>query len=101
MDHLILMGHTGREVTEKALIVCQPKAIYPEEDRRNQITGAVVLRAGSLHLVRLEASLFCLDFLTLTERAIEAAKNIKFVPATKHRTSVSMAIQLEYNFSVH
>jgi hypothetical protein len=35
----------------------------------------------------------------LTELAIEAAKKIKFVPATKYGYPVSMWMQLEYNFS--
>jgi hypothetical protein len=34
----------------------------------------------------------------LTERAIEAAKKIKFVPAMKNGHAVSMWMQLEYNF---
>ena len=34
----------------------------------------------------------------LTERAIEAAKKIKFIPATKDGHPVSMWMQLEYVF---
>ena len=37
----------------------------------------------------------------LTERAIAAARNIKFVPATKDGRPVSMHIQLEYSFNLY
>jgi len=37
----------------------------------------------------------------LTERAIAAARQIKFSPATKDGHPVSMYIQLEYNFNLY
>jgi len=37
----------------------------------------------------------------LTERAIAAARQIKFTPATKDGRPVSMYIQLEYNFNLY
>ena len=37
----------------------------------------------------------------LTERAVAAAKKIKFVPATRDGTPVSMLMQLEYNFNLY
>jgi len=37
----------------------------------------------------------------LTERAIAAAKKIKFVPATRDGKPVSMWMQLEYNFNLY
>jgi hypothetical protein len=37
----------------------------------------------------------------LTERAVEAARRIKFFPATKDGRPVSMFIQLEYNFNLY
>jgi hypothetical protein len=39
------------------------------------------------------------DIKTLTKRSIEAARKIRFVPATKDGHPVSMWMQLEYNFS--
>lgn len=36
----------------------------------------------------------------LTESAVEAAKKIKFTPATKDGKRVSMWLQLEYNFNL-
>jgi TonB family protein len=37
----------------------------------------------------------------LTERAIEAARKIRFVPASKEGKYVSMWMQLEYNFNLY
>jgi hypothetical protein len=37
----------------------------------------------------------------LTERSIEAARRIKFVPATKDGKNVSMWMQLEYNYNLY
>ena len=37
----------------------------------------------------------------LTERAIVAARGIKFVPAKKDGRPVSMWMQLEYNFNLY
>jgi len=37
----------------------------------------------------------------LTERAIAAAKQIRFVPAQKDGHAVSMWMQLEYNFNLY
>lgn len=37
----------------------------------------------------------------LTERSIEAARKIKFIPATKDGKPVSMWMQLEYNYNLY
>jgi hypothetical protein len=37
----------------------------------------------------------------LTEKAIAAAKNIRFTPAQKDGVPVSVALQVEYNFSLY
>jgi hypothetical protein len=37
----------------------------------------------------------------LTERSIEAAKKIKFIPASKDGKFVPQAITLEYNFNLY
>jgi len=37
----------------------------------------------------------------LTEKAVEAARKIKFVPAMKDGKYVSMWMQLEYNFNLY
>jgi len=39
--------------------------------------------------------------LILLERAIDAAKKIRFIPAVKDGKYVSMWMQLEYNFNLY
>jgi len=92
----------GREVSQKARILEKPEPTYTEEARKNQVTGTVVLRAifssngqitGITPVSRLPDG--------LTERAIAAARRIKFVPAMKDGRPVSMYFQLEYNFNLY
>jgi TonB family protein len=93
---------SGKEVTSKARVLSKPEPQYTEEARKNQITGTVVLRAvftsgGQVTNIR---SVSGLPF-GLTERAIAAARQIKFSPAMKDGRPVSMYIQLEYNFNLY
>ena len=93
---------SGKEVSSKARVLSKPEPQYTEEARKNQITGTVVLRAvftsgGQVTNIR---SVSGLPF-GLTERAIAAARQIKFSPATKDGRPVSMYIQLEYNFNLY
>ncbi|MFN2511114.1 MAG: energy transducer TonB [Pyrinomonadaceae bacterium] len=93
---------SGKEVNAKARVLSKPEPQYTEEARKNQITGTVVLRAvftsgGQVTNIR---SVSGLPF-GLTERAIAAARQIRFSPATKDGRPVSMYIQLEYNFNLY
>lgn len=93
---------SGREVTQKARVLSKPEPQYTEEARKNQITGTVVLRAvftsgGQVTNIRAVSGLPY----GLTERAIAAARLIKFSPAMKDGRAVSMYIQLEYNFNLY
>jgi TonB family protein len=93
---------SGREVTSKARILSKPDPTYTEEARQNQITGTVVLRvvmsaSGEVTNIHAVSSLPY----GLTERAIAAAKQVKFVPATKDGHPVSMWIELQYNFNLY
>ncbi len=93
---------SGKEVSSKARVLSKPEPTYTEEARKNQITGTVVLRAvftsgGQVTNIRAVQGLPN----GLTERAIAAARLIKFVPATKEGRPVSMYIQLEYNFNLY
>lgn len=93
---------TGREVTSKARLISKPEPQYTEEARKNQITGTVVLKCvfssnGTVTNIRTVSGLPY----GLTERAIAAARQIKFVPATKDGHQVSMWMQLEYNFNLY
>lgn len=93
---------TGRDVTTKARLLSKPEPQYTEDARKNQITGTVVLKVvfasnGTVQNIRTVSGLPY----GLTERAIAAARNIKFVPATKDGHQVSMWMQLEYNFNLY
>jgi TonB family protein len=93
---------TGKDVTTKARLISKPEPQYTEDARKNQITGTVVLKVvfasnGSVQNIRTVSGLPY----GLTERAIAAARQIKFVPATKDGHQVSMWMQLEYNFNLY
>ena len=93
---------TGKEVTSKARLISKPEPQYTEDARKNQITGTVVLKvvfasSGQVTNIRTVSGLPN----GLTERAIAAARLIKFVPATKDGHQVSMWMQLEYNFNLY
>ena len=93
---------TGREVSQKARVLKKPEPTYTESARIFGVEGTVVLRAvfakngevTNLHVVsKLPHG--------LTERAINAARNIKFIPAMKDDHPVSMWMELQYNFSLY
>lgn len=91
--------YIGKETDQKVRLLTKPEPSYTKEARANKIAGTVILKVvftsrgtvENIHVVRELPN-------GLTERAIEAAKKIKFVPATKDGHPVSMWIQLEYNF---
>lgn len=91
--------YKGSEVTQRARVLRKPEPSYTEDARRNLVSGTVVLRCvfGADGRVRNIVVIRALPE-GLTERAIEAAKQIKFVPAIKDGKPVSMWMQLEYNF---
>ena len=93
---------SGKEVTSKAKVLSKPEPTYTESARKNQITGTVVLRAvfsSSGQVTNIHAVSGLPD--GLTERAIAAAKSIRFVPATKDGHAVSMWMELQYNFNLY
>jgi protein TonB len=91
-----------REVTQKARILSRPEPQYTEEARKNQVSGTVVLRAvfsssGQVTGIRAVSGLPY----GLTEKAIAAARQIRFSPAMKDGRAVSQYIQIEYNFNLY
>jgi TonB family protein len=84
------------------MVVTKPEPRYTEQARMDQVTGTVVLRAvfSSTGAVTNIATIKDLPG-GLTERAINAAKQIKFIPAIKDGHFVSMWMQLEYNFNLY
>ena len=93
---------TGKEVTSKAIVITKPEPSYTDAARKNQLTGTVVLRcifraSGAVTDLREVSGL---PF-GLTEKAIAAARQIRFIPAIKNGHFVSMYVQLEYNFNLY
>jgi TonB family protein len=83
-------------------ILYREKAKYTEEARQNKIQGTVVLQVvfnvnGSITEIRVIRSLPD----GLTEKAIEAARKIRFNPAVKNGTPVSVRGQLEFTFNLY
>ena len=93
---------SSSEVTEQARILYKPKPQYTEEARKNQVSGTVVLRAvlsssGQVTDIRPVSGLPH----GLTERAVDAARQIKFTPAMKDGRAVSQSTSIEFTFSPH
>jgi TonB family protein len=90
------------EVDQKARTLFRAEPQYTYEARENAVTGTVVLRAvfsasGEVTNIRVVSGLPD----GLTERAVEAARGIKFTPAIKDGRAVSQYIQIEYNFNLY
>jgi TonB family protein len=93
---------SSKEVTKKVTILSKPEPGYTEEARKNNVTGTVQLRAvfsasgqvtNVVPLKRLPDG--------LTEKAIAAARQIKFTPAMKDGRAVSSYVTLEYTFNIY
>ena len=91
-----------KDVTTKARILSKPVPEYTEEARKNQATGTVILLLiltsdgkvkGFLPIATLPYG--------LTEMSIEAARRIRFSPATIDGKPVSQFIKVEYNFNIY
>jgi TonB family protein len=83
-------------------ILYREKAKYTEEARQNKIQGVVMLQVvfhvnGSINDIRVIRGLPD----GLTEKAIEAAKKIRFNPAVKNGAPVSVRGQLEFSFNLY
>jgi len=94
--------YIGKDVDTKARLIKKPEPVYTEKARGEQITGTVVLKCifaadGTVTNIRVVVGLPG----GLTERSIEAARKIKFIPATKDGKNVSMWMQLEYNYNLY
>lgn len=92
---------SAAEVQTKARILSKPSPTYTESARRTQLTGTVILLVtcaadGTIKYIVPLQSLGR----GLTERAIHAAREIKFIPATRNGQPVSQQIIIEYNFNV-
>jgi TonB family protein len=95
-------AYATSEVTQRAVINFKPEPSFTEEARNANVTGVVRLRAvlasdGQVrHIVVLKGLSY-----GLTERAMAAARKIKFTPATVNGNPVSQYVVLEYNFNIY
>jgi TonB family protein len=90
------------EVTRKAIITFKPEPGFTEDARKNNVTGVVRLRAilsSSGGVTGISVVKGLPD--GLTEKAIAAARQIRFTPAEKDGHAVSQYIVLEYNFNIY
>ena len=92
----------GPELTTHARVLLKPEPQYTEEARKGGITGTVILsvvfsRDGQVTNIRAVQTLCC----GLTEKAMAAAKLIRFEPATREGRAVSTYMQLIYNFNLY
>lgn len=91
----------GKDVDSRVRVLAKPEPVAvpgPPEGRSG--SGTVILRAvfsstGEVVNITVVKGISG----GYTERAIEAARRIKFVPATRDGKPVSMWMQLEYNFA--
>jgi TonB family protein len=91
-----------KDVTQRAKVISKPEPGYTEEARKADITGTVVLRVvfsmsgevTGIHTIKPLPG-------GLTEKAIAAARQIRFVPAMRNGQPVSCYMQLEYNFNLY
>jgi TonB family protein len=110
IESLRLYGQAGNgagvfgygDVTQRALITFKPEPSFTDEARNHNTHGVVRLRAvlGADGHVRNVLAVKRLPD-GLTESAIEAARRIKFTPATINGRPVSQFVTLEYNFNIY
>lgn len=93
--------YSSREDIKRAVILAKPTPGYTEEARRANVSGIVRLRVvlGADGNVRHVLVLRRLSH-GLTEKAIEAARQVRFNPATLDGQPVSQYVVLEYGFNV-
>jgi TonB family protein len=84
-------------------IIDKPKASYPAQDKGTICAqGKVVLRVTFLDSGEIgRISVISGMGNGLTEQAVEAAKKIKFEPATKNGKPVSVTKPVEYSFTIY
>jgi TonB family protein len=99
--------HTDRPfpphaVSQKARILSKPEPQYTEDARRNLVSGTVIIKAvfSAYGQVTNIQAVSGLPF-GLTEKAVAAARQIRFEPAVKDGQKVAQYIQIEYNFNLY
>lgn len=94
--------HKSSELTYRVRVISKPEPRYTEQARMSQTTGTVVLKCIFSKSGAVENISAIKDLPDgLTERAIEAARRIRFIPGIKDGQFVSTWMQLEYNFNLY
>jgi TonB family protein len=90
------------ELSRRALVVTRPNPVYTEEARKNAVVGKVVIKVVLSASGRLTNIKVLSDLPNgLTESALAATNQIRFVPAMKDGRFVSTYAQFEYTFTVY
>jgi outer membrane biosynthesis protein TonB len=94
--------YTSKEVDQKVQVLRKPSPSFSRDARRKMTRGYVVLRA----ILAADETVKHIEIITglpdgLSEKAIEAARQIKFKPALKDGKPVSTWIEVEYGFYVY
>lgn len=97
-----------RQTQTDVVILSKPRAIYTEKARKKGFEGIVQLRITFMangeigEIVNLTTKKKeKLEKYGLMQQAIEAAKKIKFTPATKDGQPISVTKQIQYSFSIY
>lgn len=90
------------ETTTKAVITAKPEPSFTEQARRANVNGVVRLRAvldadGKVKYILVLKRLSH----GLTRQAVNAARQIRFTPATVNGRPVAQTVTLEYDFNVY
>jgi len=93
---------SGKEVDRRPKIISKLEPRYTELARKNKVQGVVVLKAvfsrdGNIDDITIVSG----QPDGLTENAVVATKQIKFIPAVKNGQFVSIWMQVEYNFGLY
>lgn len=92
----------ARPGTNPLRIVSKPQAKYTDEARVNNVQGKVRLKVVMLASGQV-GQITVVEGLPdgLTEQAIEAARKLRFEPATKRGAPVTKVITIDYNFTIY
>jgi TonB family protein len=96
------VAYRMKDVDRRAKIIERAEPSYTEAARENQVEGVVRLLvvlcpSGAVSNVKVVKGLPD----GLTEKAISAARQIRFTPAEKDGRNVSQYVVLEYNFNIY
>jgi hypothetical protein len=94
--------YTSKEVDQKVQILKKPTPNFTRDARRKMTRGYVILRA----ILAADETVKHIEIITglpngLSEKAIEAARQIKFKPAIKDGKPVSTWVEFEYAFYIY